>query len=252
MSAFFSGVPVRFSHLRAYGRSPAHGKHARLAAKDDPSIAMERGSAVDAILFGHKQVVCYPGAVRRGKEYDAFCAANPNAEILGKKEYDKANCMVDAVRSCKLAEPLLNGIRQDTLLFNWMGMKCRVTPDVRGPDFVTELKTASTSDPTKFVWHARRMHYHAQLRFQEYGCEAKKIRVRDHWIVCVESEAPHPVTVFHLEPEAREEGEKLLTLWGERLKNCEASESFPGYVECAVPLMWPKDIEYDFGDEVAA
>lgn len=251
MSAFWASTPVRFSHLRAYGRTPAHGKHARLAAKDDPTIAMERGTAVDAIIFGHKKVIAYPGATRRGKEYDAFCAAHPDYEILTKSEYDKANRMADAVRSCKIAAPLLNGVRQDTLLFKWMGLECRTTPDVRGPDFLTELKTSQTSDPARFVWHARRMHYHAQLRFQEFGCEKHHFRIRESWIVCVESEAPHPVTVFHLEPEAREEGEKLLMLWAERLKNSEASDHYPGYVDCAVPLLWPKDIEYDFGEEAA-
>jgi hypothetical protein len=250
---FWASTPVRFSHLRAYGRSPAHGKHARLAAKDDPTYAMERGTAVHAIIFGNKKVCAYPGAVRRGKEYDAFAATHQDHEILTKAEYDKASRMADAVRACKLAEPLLNGIREDTLHFKWMGLTCRSTPDVRGPDFVTELKTASTSDPSRFIWHARRMHYHAQLRFEEYACESLSVRIREHWIVCVESEAPHPVTVFHLEPEAREEGEKLLTLWAERLKNCEASDNYPGYSDCAVPLVWPKeDIEYDFGEEAAA
>ncbi len=248
--SFWSGTPVRFSHLRAYGRSPAHGRHARLAAKSDPSYAMERGTAVHAILFEKKKVIGYPGATRRGKEYEAFAAAHPDHEILTMTEYEKASRMADAVRACKLAEPLLNGIREDTLLFKWMGLECRTTPDVRGPDFLTELKTASTSDPARFLWHARRMHYHAQLRFQDFGCE-KLHRIRDHWIVCVESEAPHPVTVFHVEPEALEEGEKLLMLWAERLKNCEASGAFPPYVECAVPLVWPKDIEYEFGEEAA-
>lgn len=244
MSAFFAGVPVRFSHLRAYGRSAAHGKHARIAAKDDPTYAMERGSAVDAILFGHKKVIGYPGATRRGKEYDAFAAAHDGYEILTMTEYEKAGRMADAVRACKLAEPLLNGVTQDTLLFKWMGLDCRTTPDVRGPDFLTELKTSASSDPVRFVWHARRMHYHAQLRFQEYGCAQHGHRIRDHWIVCVESDEPHPVTVFHLEPEAREEGEKLLMLWAERLKNSEASNEFPPYVSCAVPLVWPKDDEF--------
>ena len=252
MSAFWAGTPVRFSHLRAYGRSAAHGKHARLATKDDPTYAMERGTATHAILFGNKQVCAYPGAVRRGKEWDAFAAAHSEHVILTKAEYDKANRMADAVRACKLAEPVLNGIREDTLHFKWMGLTCRSTPDVRGPDFVTELKTASSSDPAKFLWHARRMHYHAQVRFEQYACEAMTVRIRDHWIVCVESEAPHPVTVFHVEPEALDEGDRLLMLLAERLKNCEASEAYPPYVECIVPLLWPKDEAFEFSEEEAA
>ena len=254
MSApFWSETPVRFSHLRAYGRSAAHGRHARIAHKDDPSVAMERGTGTHAILFGNQKVVGYPGATRRGKEYTAFVEQHQDHVILTMTEYDKANRMADAVRDCAVAAPYLDGIKEDTLLFTWMGLKCRSTPDVRGPDFVTELKTSSSADPSKFLWHARRMHYHAQMRFESFACDAKKIPIRDHWIVCVESDAPHPVTVFHVEPEALEEGEKLLILWAERLKNCETSNRFPGYVECAVPLVWPKDdIDYVFPEEVAA
>ncbi len=241
--------PVRFSHLRAYGRSPMHGQAARL--RDiEPTVAMERGTAVHALIFGTRKVCGYPGATRRGKEYDAFVAANPDTEILTGAEFAKVQRMADAIRQCKLAEPYLQGTHEQTLLFRWMGLDCRSTPDCRGDGFVTELKTAQTSDPMRFVWHARRMHYHAQLRFEEYGAVANKHRVEDHWLVCVESDDPHPVTVFHLEPEAREEGEKLLTLWAERLKNSEASQSFPPYVTCAVPLVWPKEEELElvYGD----
>ena len=59
--------------------------------------------------------------------------------------------------------------------------------------------------------------------------------------------------MFHVEPEALEEGEKLLTLWAERLKNCEASGVFPPYVDCTVPLVWPKEDEfYEDGQEIGA
>lgn len=241
--------PVRFSHLRAYGRSPMHGQHARTVDETDETYAMERGTAVHALLFGTAKVCGYPGAQRRGKEYDAFAAAHPGYEILTMAEYDKVRRMADAVRDCKLAEPMLLGVHEETLLFKWMGLDCRSTPDVRGVDYVTELKCSASSDPSRFVWHARRMHYHGQLRFEEFGCEQHNVKIRDHWIVCVEDKPPHPVTVFHLEPEAREEGEKLLILWAERLRACEAAAHYPPYVECPVPLVWPKDIEYEFGEE---
>ena len=232
-------LPVRFSHLRAYGRSAMHGQHAR-ATEADVTRDMERGSGVDALIFGHKKVCGYPGAQRRGKEYEAFAATHQDYEILTMSEYEKARRMADAVLACKLAEPYMKGVAQNTLLFRWMGLDCRTTPDVRGDGFLTELKTSQTSDPQRFIWHARRMQYHAQLRFQEYGCERHGHLIRDHYIVCVESDPPHPVTVFHVEPEALEEGEKLLTLWAERLKNSEASNAYPPYVDCIVPLVWPK------------
>lgn len=226
-----------------------HGNHARTREEDPTTRDMERGTAVHALLFGTRKVVGYPGQQRRGKEYDAFAAANPDSEILTMNEYAKAQAMADAVRRSAIADQYLLGTFEKTLHFRWMGLDCRATPDVRGSDFVTELKTSKSSDPAQFVWHARRMHYHAQVKFQEYACEKHSIRIRDHWIVCVESEPPHPVTVFHVEPEALEEGEKLLMLWAERLKACETARSYPPYVETTVPLVWPKEIDYEFGDE---
>ena len=230
---------VRFSHLRAYGRSAAHGHHARTAAETDPSYAMERGTAVHALIFGNKRVLGYPGAQRRGKEYDAFAAANDGAEILTAAEFAKAERMADAVRQCKLAEPWMRGNTEQRLSFDWLGMPCRVTPDVKGDGFLTELKTAATADPERFKWHALRMCYHAQLRFQEYGAG----KVADHMIVCVESAEPYPVTVFRIEPRALEAADKMLHLWAERLKGCEQSKQFPPYAQSVVPLDVPEDEE---------
>jgi hypothetical protein len=222
-----------------------HGYHARTTDTEETG-AMELGSAVDAIIFGTRQVIPWLGKQRRGKEYEAFAAERPGQLIMTVKEYDKARRMVDAIMQCDLAVPLLKGTSQETMLFKWYGLHCRTTPDVRGPDFLTELKTSVSSDPVKFLWHARRMAYHAQMRFQQYGCEKHGHKIVDHWIVCCEAEAPHPVTVFHVEPEALEEGDKLLTLWAERLKACEAAESYPPYVDCAVPLVWPKEEVFEF------
>ena len=240
--AFFAGTPVRFSHLRAYGRSPAHGRHARIAPKGDETLAMERGTAVHAILFGTKKVIGYPGATRRGKEYDAFVASHPDHEILSMKEYDKAMRMADAVIACDLATPLLQGVTEETLLFDWMGLKCRATPDVRGAGFLTELKTSQSSDPNKFLWHARRMHYHAQMRFQNIACGMTAL---DSYIVCVEAADPFPVTVFRIDEKALEVGEKLLMGWAECLKGAEASQVFSPYVSCIVPIDLPDNDDLD-------
>ena len=251
--AEFDHLPtIRFSHLRAFGRSAAHGLHAFKAEKEQTS-AMQRGTAVHALLFGTRKVVGYQG-VRRGKDYDAFAAERPDTEILTMAEYDKALFMAGAVSDCKLAAPFLKGETEHTIKFRWHDLDCRATPDVRGDDFLTELKTSKSSDPAKFLWHARRMQYHAQLRFQQFASERPTMvqearKIRDHYIVCVESDAPYPVTVFHVEPEALIEGEQLLTLWAERLKNSASSDFYPGYTDCIMPLVWPKDDVIEFGEE---
>lgn len=251
--AEFDHLPrIRFSHLKAFGRSAAHGQHA-FKADGKQTYAKERGTALHAIIFGTRKVSGYEG-VRRGKAYDAVVEANPETEILTMAEYDKTRRMADAVVNCQLAAPLLKGEVEKTIHFRWQNLDCRVTPDVRAPAFVTELKSSVSSDPAKFLWQARRMGYHAQLRFQEYGCNLdesvqKRSAISDHYIVCVESEAPYPVSVFHVEPEALEEGEKLLRLWAERLKNSVSGDYYPGYTDCIMPMVWPKDDVIEFGEE---
>lgn len=235
--------PVRFSHLRAYGRSAAHGQHARSAQEDDATREMERGTAVHAILFGNRKVIPYPGAVRRGKEYEKFALENPDCEILTRNEYDKAFRMADAVQSCSLATPYLKGVLETTITFRWMGLDCRSTPDVNGDAHLTELKTSKSAEPYKFTWHAKRFAYHAQMRMEQIAAGKNK----PCFIVCVESEAPYPVTVFEIDPKALQLGEKLLVSWAERLKNCEASGFFPPYSQTVYPLIIEED---EFGYEV--
>ena len=141
---------------------------------------------------------------------------------------------------------MLLGTWEETIFFDWYGRKCRATPDVRTSVGVTELKTSSSSDPAKFCWQSAKMAYHAQCRMQQIAC-GLDIDSPAH-IVVVESAAPYPVTVFRLTEEALLAGEKLLCQWMERLKMCEESKQWPGYVQSIVPLDVPGDVELDFGD----
>ncbi|HTD89376.1 MAG TPA: PD-(D/E)XK nuclease-like domain-containing protein [Burkholderiales bacterium] len=240
-------APVRFSHLKAYGRSAAHGLHAR-TCDTDPNYAMQRGTAVHAILFDTRDVLAWDGPVRRGKAFDDFVAQNPNAEIMTSTEYAKSHAIASAVRACKPAMEVLQGEVEKTIYFDWMGSKCRATPDVRGDGYVTELKTSATSDPNRFVWHALRMQYNAQLRMQQIACNMDILDSRAY-IVAVESAAPFPVTVFNVQYNALEVGERNLILWMERLRMSESSESWPAYVESIVPLDMPEDTELTYEED---
>ncbi len=244
-SIVYANLPVRFSHLRAYGRSPMHGQFARtqdaLQTRD-----MQRGTAVHALVFGNRPVVGYPGSQRRGKEYDAFAADNPGAEILTMSEYEKARRMADAINANDLARPLLAGINETTLRFDWQGMPCRATPDVRGLDYITELKTSSTVDPQRFLWHALRMHYHAQLYWYGLAAEICGYPIKRFYIVACEASEPFPVTVFEVQPRALDAAAKTIALWFERMKVSEASMQFPPYAQSVVPLDIPEDDDVDF------
>ena len=238
--------PVRFSHLRAYGRSAMHGHHARTAPEQEPTAAMQLGTAVHALIFGTKPVISYPGAVRRGKEWDAFKAEHEHMHILTRSDYLTAHAMAGAVYGCKLAEPLLKGVTEETLRFRWNGLDCRATPDVRGAGFLTELKTSNSTEPVKFTYQALRMAYHAQMRMQQIACEDER---QPCYIVAVESSEPYPVTVFEIDPMTLEIGGKLLMLWSERLKQSEESQAYPPYTSAIFPLCAPEDLELTYGTD---
>lgn len=208
---------------------------------------MERGTAVHAILFNTRHVVSYPGKVRRGKEYDQFVTDNEGSVILTNTEYRKAQRMAECVMRHPRAMELLKGDSEETLWFEWMGKRCRATPDVRALRWLTELKTSSTVDPGPFVWHALRMHYHAQMAFQRIGCmETGHNSIKDCYIVAVEASEPHPITILHLTDKSLQQGDKLCRLWMERLVNSEDSGAFPGYCESDVEFDTPDETELEY------
>lgn len=246
--------PIRFSHLKAAGRSPAHARLALMGEGDDETRSMERGSATHALLFETVPVVAYPGAVRRGKEWEAFQANHADDLIVTAADYEKANRMADAVRANYLAQDVLRGTREKTLLWKDGGRECRATPDVADYlNHVTELKTCATADPQRFTWQALRMHYHAQLAWYLDAVVACGLgRPQAAYIVAVESSAPWPVTVLRLTDRALEAGRRACRLWFERLRGCERTGEWPAYSQSVLDLDVPDEFELDFGDSEAA
>lgn len=251
-------LPVRLHHLKAFGRSGLHGRMSRAGEEADPTAAMERGSGTDELLLpllgGEGRVIAYPGAVRRGKEWEAFQAAHPDTIILTAKEYEKAARMADAVRAHDLAAHLLEGEQRKTIEWSWMGRTCSGTPDARTAEHITDLKTTVSSEPDKFTWQALRLGYHAQLAWYLQGVAQSGLgQPRDAYIVAVESSAPWPVTVLRLTPRALGVGARLVRLWMERLLSCEAAGAYPAYCEAIVDLDVPSDEQdLDYGDVAEA
>ncbi len=225
--------PLRFSRLKLMGKSPAH----YAAHVPYETGAMEVGTAADALLLGGQTVLAYPGAVRRGKEYESFCEKNPGALILTQKDAAAALGIAQAVHNCPDAVRLLTGIRQHTILWDFNGRPCRSTPDVRGDGFLTDLKTGETSDPRFFPFKVRRFAYHAQMSFYETAVACAKLPpVTESYIVSVEQAPPHVVTVYRLSEQSIELGARLWRLWFEQLQVCEASGAFPPYSQSIVDL----------------
>jgi hypothetical protein len=233
-------LAVRISRLKLMALSPAHYH----AAVQKDTYSKERGSALHSLVLGGKRVLAYPGKVRRGKEFDAFVAANTNSQILTKADYARAEGMAASVRAHPHAMRVLAGQHEIELDWKFMGRNCQSHIDVigGGGEWVTELKSAVTSHPDRFAWQAKKFGYNAQIAFYWEAVLQSGLGIpREAFVVAVESAPPYVVTVMRLTRQALDLGQRSFRLWMERLLGCEAANEWPGYVQDIVPLDVPDD-----------
>lgn len=247
----FPPTELHWSELKKMGKSPAHFR----AAFEEPggqSSAMLLGSFTHHLVLGGEGFVVYE-AERRGNAWKAFQAAHAGKMIVTEKEFQQGNRVAQAVRADPVAAPLLKGRREQFLTWQSMGRTCGGTLDVIGPDCIVDLKTTSVAEPGWFARQALRLGYHAQLAWYLDGAIANGIPAFRCWIVAVETAAPFAVTVMRVTPRALDEGRKLIRLWMERVAQCEAANTWPGYVQSAVDLDMAEEANLLIdGEEVAA
>lgn len=238
IAQFMELDPVRFSRLKLMAKSPLH----YLSQNVEETAAMERGTATHSLVLGGKRVIAYPGATRRGKEWEAFEAANQDAEILTKNDYELAHAMAESVKRNQQAMAVLAGQRELEVAWQMMGRSCGSRLDVLGTGgaWVTDLKTCTVGDPARFMWQALRMNYHAQLAFYMEAARAAGLGdPQAAYVVAVESTAPHVVTTMRLSDRALARGRQLCALWLEKVLACEAAMAWPGYADGIVELDVP-------------
>lgn len=249
-----SDLEVRFHHLKLAGtKSPAHLRALLERDRGRSSSAMEKGSAVHALVLGGAPVTFYPGPVRRGKKWEKFRDEQPAGTlVLSRDDYDAAHGMAEAVARHADAVALLGGERERTLRWKELGVSCRATPDATVyASHVTELKTCESAEPGQFQRQAIRYGYHAQLAWYRQAVEALKLgKPSEAYVVAVESSDPYPVTVLRVTERAMDAGARLVCLWFERLRACLEADEWPAYVQNIVDLDVP-DLDtfaLDFGE----
>lgn len=244
-------VPVRNFHLKQMGRSPAHCRYAMLSGIDEPSLTKRLGSAVHSLLLGGKELIVYPGKVRRGKEFDAFAKENTDKIICSRSEYETANRTADAVRSDRLASDVLfaRGNRyEQTIMWSWLGRSRRCTPDVNGPDMLAELKTTRDASSDRFKWDVLRYGYCTQLvDYSNALLETRGHAPRDVYIVAVEKSPPYVVATYRVMKRDMELAERQLRAWMERLLVCEQTGIWPSYCASVLDLELPGNDNDDLG-----
>lgn len=249
-------TPIRYSHLRAIGRSPLHYRHACDGYRD-PTPAMRLGTLVHGLVLGGGKTVVYDGE-RRGKAWQEFQAAHAGREIVTANEVARAVPVADAVMADRVAGPLLrakSARREETLSWSMDGLACQGTPDVFDPEtgILIDLKTCTDASPRAFSRHAWSYSYHAQLAWYANALTLAGHTVRECLLVAVETSAPFGVTVHRLSGRALEEGHRQWRAWWEQLRICITADQWPGYAEAVceldVPAWIVNEEEEDDGGE---
>lgn len=225
---------------------------------------MERGTAVHALAMNTRKVIPYEDGARKGKAWEAFKAAHPDAEILTPAAYETARAMADALLAHPLFAKALDEARrrgwvEETVVWQRLGVWCRSTPDLAVPEWVAEVKTARTSSPDKWEFpraSKRAAHHVALYSYGEMLRRTKRGDPKDFLIFAVEPEPPHVVTVFRLthglmmnrdgRPGTLEAGERLYNKYFEQYRVCRDSNIWPAYSDAVCEIDVDDESDFDF------
>lgn len=243
---------LHFSTLKHMAKSPAHYLYAAEHGSE-ATAAMGLGTAAHAMVLEKGDGLLKFDGTRRGKEWDAFRSANPDATILTASEWATAQGMADSLLAHPRAVELLAGNREVPIHWTFAGKTCRGRIDVvrvlpEAPAIV-EVKTTSDAHPLRFQRTAERLGYFAQLAWYMHGFASDAVQnpvqpppYIDGFIVAVESKPPYVVQTFQVTPNALEIGTRQWRSWFERLLVCEASGEWPGYQESDAVLDLPEEL----------
>lgn len=255
MNAFIHNLPfsdylaldaLSISSLKLMRESPLKFKH-NLTAHRTATPSMALGTAAHCAILEPRKFnpVVFPGATRRGKEWDAFQAAHAGETILKQDDVDLVEGMRNSVRSYAPAmKYLVDGQAEVTMQWTdaTTGRKCRgridwlTTGD--GP-VIVDLKTTVSAKPFAFGGQAAKLGYHLQMAYYYDGFVAITGEAPLMKIVAVESKAPFEPAVFSIPEDVitqgREEYQQLLS----RLAECEESNNWPPAIETECDLSLP-------------
>lgn len=241
-TTYRAAAGVNVSSLKEFSRSPLHYRY----AKDNPkptTAAMSLGTAAHCATLEPErfaaEFVTWTGAVRRGKEWDAFKADAEAAQrlVLTEDERDTALAIAAAVRACPEAMVYLRRGHAEVSM-TWqhdepeMILKGRVDwlTTIDGADIVVGLKTTRDLRPREFAAQAARLCYHWQWAYYADGYERITGRMPVMVEIVVESAAPHAVAVYRVPEHVLERGRQEYRAALEQLAQCEASGVWPGPV----------------------
>jgi hypothetical protein len=210
---------VSASMLRCLFR---HGPERYQAGRVATGPALTFGSLVHSLVLTPESMpyAAYPGAVRRGKEWEAWKAEHEGLTIVTQSEMEDAVAMAASVASCPDAVRALTGRKEVAIVAQHpaSGAQVKGRIDCKTPLGITDLKTARDAGPKKFVRDAAedglvvQAAMYCALTETLTGDPATEFR----W-VAVDKRSPYPVAVYVIDSDDLARGgalcERLIGQW---------------------------------------
>ena len=204
------------STVRVIERSPLACKH-RLESPIT-SNALTTGSSVHTVIETRgaflDALAVYPGAVRRGKEWDAFQADNAGRAIVKADEAEQLQSIWASVSAHPGATRYLNAPGESELSMTWAdpgtGLPRRGRIDklcrLDGRAVLVDWKTTADSSPEGFARSFVKYGYGEQLADYRHAYELITGEVCDVVVVAIETRAPYEVAVYTVGDEILAQG----------------------------------------------
>lgn len=234
-------------------RSPAHYKAERTKPREQ-TPAMAFGTGAHAAIL---EPDTFESAVLRAPKFDKrtnagkaaaaeFEATAAGRLVLADDDFDRCLRVRDAVLAHPGAVQLLAGTEREVSLF-WtdgqFGVPCKMRADGIGTAShggIVDLKTCQDASPDAFGRSIATYLYHLQAAFYFQGAEACYGRTPSFFaFIAVESEEPHAVACYVLEPAHLLAGARLADQAMSRYQQAMATGEWPAYSTLIQPARLP-------------
>jgi hypothetical protein len=261
----FEGLPyeeyaridaVNYSSLKHMMRSPKHYRW----HKDHPmppTEPMKLGAATHTVMLEPERAgdfAVYDG-IRRGKEWDAFCADHGDKQILTVAQMKGLVSMSVAIRQSPLAMKYLGAPGASEVTIVWRDkashIDCKGRVDklatIDGRRIIVDLKSCRDARPFKFGNEAYRLGYHIQDALYRGGLYYLTGELLDVVKIAIENVPPYDVVVYEVPDEVLQKGHDDYAFLVKTLQECDRLNEWPGAYEQMQQLSLPT---YAYGEEV--
>ena len=241
---YFALEALSASGAKLLRKSPLHYRADQFKARQ-PTPAMIFGTVVHRLVLEPERpafaVKYLNWASKEGKAERERLEAT-GLPILSEADGDRATAIRDALWSdAQIVEMLEAAQKEQVMLWDQHGVKCKAKADAIGDGVVIDLKTTIDAAPHEFQRSIATFGYFRQAAHYLDGYEATKgERAKDFIFVAVESQPPHAFALYRLDAASIAAGRLEMKRAAAVYRDCMQSGNWPGYEPGIATLALPR------------